>query len=51
VARGWQKLFSVASDGKLMSVDISAKPLFAAGALRPLFQLPPGVGGAGVPVA
>jgi hypothetical protein len=39
-------LFYVASDGKFMSVDISAKPVFAAGAPRPLFQLPPGfIGG------
>ena len=36
-----KELFYVASDGKLMSVDISAKPLFEAGAPRPLFQLPP----------
>jgi eukaryotic-like serine/threonine-protein kinase len=38
-----KQLFYVASDGKLMSVDISAKPVFQVGALRPLFQLPPGV--------
>ncbi len=37
-----KELFYVASDGKLMSVDISAKPVFEAGAPRPLFQLPPG---------
>jgi dipeptidyl aminopeptidase/acylaminoacyl peptidase len=57
-----KELFYVASNGKLMSVDISAKPLFEAGAPRPLFQLPPGfIGGdvtadgrrflVGVPVA
>ena len=41
-----KELFYVASDGKLMSVDISAKPVFEAGAPRPLFQLPPGfIGG------
>jgi eukaryotic-like serine/threonine-protein kinase len=41
-----KELFYVASDGKLMSVDIRAKPVFEAGAPRPLFQLPPGfVGG------
>jgi eukaryotic-like serine/threonine-protein kinase len=38
-----KQLFYVASDGKLMLVDISAKPIFKAGAPRPLFQLPPGV--------
>jgi eukaryotic-like serine/threonine-protein kinase len=38
-----KQLFYVASDGKLMSVDISAKPVFQVGAPRPLFQLPPGV--------
>jgi eukaryotic-like serine/threonine-protein kinase len=38
-----KELFYVASDGKFMSVDIRAKPLFEAGAPRPLFQLPPGV--------
>ena len=43
-----RELFYVASDGKLMSVDISAKPVFAAGASRPLFQLPPGVSGVDV---
>lgn len=37
-----KELFYVASDGKFMSVDISAKPVFQAGAPRPLFQLPPG---------
>jgi DNA-binding winged helix-turn-helix (wHTH) protein/Tol biopolymer transport system component len=37
-----KELFYVASDGKLMSVDIRAKPVFEAGAPRPLFQLPPG---------
>ena len=37
-----KELFYVASDGKLMSVDISPKPVFEAGAPRPLFQLPPG---------
>jgi eukaryotic-like serine/threonine-protein kinase len=41
-----KELFYVAPDGKLMSVDISAKPIFKAGAPRPLFQLPPGfIGG------
>ncbi len=41
-----KELFYVASDGKLMSIDISAKPIFKAGAPRPLFQLPPGfIGG------
>ena len=41
-----KELFYVASDGKLMSVDISAKPVFEAGDPRPLFQLPPGfIGG------
>jgi hypothetical protein len=35
------ELFYVASDGKLMSVDISAKPVFKAGTPRLLFQLPP----------
>jgi Tol biopolymer transport system component len=38
-----KELFYMASDGKLMSVDISAKPIFKAGSPRPLFQLPPGV--------
>jgi hypothetical protein len=38
-----KELFYVASDGKLVSVDISAKPVFKAGVPRPLFQLPPGV--------
>jgi eukaryotic-like serine/threonine-protein kinase len=39
-------LFYVASDGKLMSVAINAKPVFEAGEPRPLFQLPPGfIGG------
>jgi eukaryotic-like serine/threonine-protein kinase len=37
-----KELFYVASDGKLMSVDIRPKPVFEAGAPRPLFQLPPG---------
>jgi eukaryotic-like serine/threonine-protein kinase len=37
-----KELFYLASDGKLMAVDISAKPIFKAGAPRPLFQLPPG---------
>jgi Tol biopolymer transport system component len=37
-----KELFYVASDGKLMSVDIRAKPVFEAGAPRPLFQLPLG---------
>jgi len=37
-----KELFYVASDGKLMSVDIRAKPVFEAGAPRPLFQLPIG---------
>ena len=41
-----KELFYVASDGKLMSVDISTKPVFQAGVPRPLFQLPPGfIGG------
>jgi Tol biopolymer transport system component len=41
-----KELFYVASDGKLMAVDISATPIFRAGAPRPLFQLPPGfIGG------
>ena len=44
-----KELFYVASDGKLMSVDIRAKPVFEAGAPRPLFQLP--VGFIGVEVA
>jgi eukaryotic-like serine/threonine-protein kinase len=40
------ELFYVASDGKLMSVGISAKPAFEAGVPKPLFQLPPGfIGG------
>jgi len=43
-----EELFYVASDGKLMSVDISAKPVFKAGAPGPLFQLPPGFIGADV---
>ena len=39
-------MFYVASDGKLMSVDVSANPLFKAGAPRPLFHLPAGfIGG------
>ena len=57
-----KQLFYVASDGKLMAVDISAKPIFKAGSPRALFQLPPGfIGGdvtadgrrflVGVPVA
>jgi serine/threonine protein kinase len=37
-----KELFYVGSDGKLTSVEISAKPVFKAGAPRPLFQLPPG---------
>jgi serine/threonine protein kinase len=41
-----KELFYVGSDGKLMSVDISARPIFKAGAPRPLFQLPLGsIGG------
>ena len=36
-----KELFYVASDGKIMSVDISAKPVFKAAAPKPLFQLPP----------
>jgi eukaryotic-like serine/threonine-protein kinase len=41
-----KELFYVASDGKVMSADISAKPVFEAGAPRPLFQLPLGfIGG------
>ena len=43
-----RELFYVASDGKLMSVDIDTKPVFAAGTSRPLFQLPPGVSGVDV---
>ena len=43
-----RELFYVASDGKLMSVDISDKPVFKAGASTPLFQLPPGFIGADV---
>jgi serine/threonine protein kinase len=43
-----KELFYVASDGKLMSVDISAKPVFEAGTPRPLFQLPPGFIGVNV---
>jgi eukaryotic-like serine/threonine-protein kinase len=57
-----KELFYVASDGKVMAVDISAKPIFKAGTPRALFQLPPGsIGGdvtadgrrflVGVPVA
>jgi eukaryotic-like serine/threonine-protein kinase len=38
-----KELFYMASDGKLMSVDIGAKPIFEAGSPRSLFQLPPGV--------
>jgi hypothetical protein len=41
-------LFYVDSGGKLMSVEISAKPVFEAGAPKPLFQLPPGFIGGGV---
>jgi hypothetical protein len=41
-----KELFYVASDGKIMSVQIRAKPVFEAGTPRPLFQLPPGfIGG------
>jgi Tol biopolymer transport system component len=41
-----KELFYVASGEQLMSVDISAKPVFEAGTPRPLFQLPPGfIGG------
>jgi serine/threonine protein kinase len=41
-----KELFYVDSGGRLMSVDISAKPVFEAGAPKPLFQLPPGfIGG------
>jgi serine/threonine protein kinase len=41
-----RELFYVASDGKLMAVDVSVKPIFKAGAPRPLFRLPPGfIGG------
>ena len=40
-----KELFYVASHGQLMSVDISAKPLFEAGAPKPMFQLPPGFNG------
>jgi hypothetical protein len=47
MARGGERgdgkeLFYVASDRKLLVVDISAKPALKAGAPRPLFQLPPG---------
>ena len=38
---GGKEVFYVASDGKLMSVDVSAKPVFEAGTPKPLFQLPP----------
>jgi WD40-like Beta Propeller Repeat len=37
-----KELFYVASDEKLMAVNISSKPVFQAGAPRPLFQLPTG---------
>ena len=41
-----KELFYVAPDGEFMSVNTSAKPIFKAGAPRPLFQLPPGfIGG------
>jgi eukaryotic-like serine/threonine-protein kinase len=41
-----KELFYVASDGNLMAVNISSKPVFQAGAPMPLFQLPPGfIGG------
>ena len=41
-----KELFYVASDGKLMSVSITSKPVFQAGGPRPLFQLPSGfIGG------
>jgi eukaryotic-like serine/threonine-protein kinase len=43
-----KELFYVDSGGKLMSVDISAKPVFEAGAPKPMFQLPPGFIGVGV---
>jgi Tol biopolymer transport system component len=43
-----KELFYVAPDGKLMSVDISARPAFQAGAPRALFQLPPGFIGSDV---
>jgi eukaryotic-like serine/threonine-protein kinase len=41
-----KELLYAASDGKLMSVEISAQRVFEAGAPRPLFQLPSGfIGG------
>jgi dipeptidyl aminopeptidase/acylaminoacyl peptidase len=41
-----KELFYVASDRKLMSVDVSGNPLFKAGGPMPLFQLPAGfIGG------
>jgi serine/threonine protein kinase len=41
-----KELFYVASDQKLMSVNISSKPVFQGGAPKPLFQLPAGfIGG------
>jgi eukaryotic-like serine/threonine-protein kinase len=43
-----KELFYLASDGELMSVDISAKSLFKAGAPRPLFQIRPGFFGGDV---
>jgi eukaryotic-like serine/threonine-protein kinase len=43
-----KELFYVDSGGKLMSVDISARPVFEAGAPKPMFQLPPGSIGGGV---
>jgi serine/threonine protein kinase len=41
-----KELFYAASDGKMMSVDVSAKPAFTAGRPKALFQLPAGfIGG------
>ncbi len=41
-----KELFYVASNGKVMSVEISAKPVFHAGGPKPRFQLPLGfIGG------
>jgi Tol biopolymer transport system component len=41
-----KELFYAASDGKLMSVDVSTKPAFVAGQPKALFQLPAGfIGG------
>jgi Tol biopolymer transport system component len=38
-----RELYYLASDGKLMSVEISANPIFQAGVPRVLFQAPPTV--------